>query len=263
MLGTRNGKYSLDSLTPSLYLSLSVFENLTTPWQAVAREFDNIMLCTRWKWQNVEQVIQYCFQDGEETFSSLKVDRDGNEYLGRKCVQGSIATVAICKMSNNRKEQSGLVFESYEPPGEGPEDPEASIFCHWTWCFNGSQLLLQWHRLAVLRVLQSSCAGNSDHFTVHVQLRLGSSIDFGRGRRTDQGLQSLLQRAKLSSKLQLHVRLLHLLLPAVPVHPNLLNWLQTGTLWSALPGVYKRDQSEVAACIDFLMWATSEGTCFY
>lgn len=36
--------------------------------------------------------------------------------------------------------------------------------------------------------------------------------------------------SKLSNKLQLHVRLLHLLLPAVPVHPNLLNWLQTGTL---------------------------------
>lgn len=205
MLGTRNGKYSLDSLTPSLYLSLSVFENLTTPWQAVAREFDNIMLCTRWKWQNVEQVIQYCFQDREETFSSLTVDRDGNEYLGRKCVQGSIATVAICKMSNNRTEQSGLVFESYEPPGEGPEDPEASIFViehdvsMAPSCFFNDTV---WIRLAVLRVLQSSCAGNSDHFTVHVQLRLGSSIDFGRGRRgkrTDQGLQSLLQRAKLQT----------------------------------------------------------------
>ena len=174
------------------------------------------------------------------------------------------------KMSNDRTEQSGLVFESYEPPGEGPE---ASTFCHWTLYFNGFQVLLS-------GTVWLFCVS----FNHHVQetlIILPSTCSFGwylswlwMGKRTDQGLQSQLQRR---AKLSIYSRSLATSATVIIEtssncmynsstscsHFNLFNWLQTGTLWFALPGVCKWDQSEAGACIDLLMGATSEDTCFY
>lgn len=160
----------------------------------------------------------------------------------------------------NRTEQSGLVFESYEPPGEGHVAAALDVFRIHSFpstCSRNEFCIILYQSFWITcNYGWESLEGLAEHNTVHVQLRLGQL-----------SLSRCLERIGVPE-----AEVLVLTGPVVqqrssegkpsPAFCLSCPWSETRTLWPSLPGACQRDESEASLHNECYYLSVSMCKCF-